>query len=217
MEQQANSNSNTVLTTAPRKPDWATGDPFFDTMAGMEGTPEYQEYLNSLLANSQAAATSATHPQDLSEVTASLSLQGGGSSNVIAPMDPTSSSSSSTSTTATTTGACTNGSEPAATTGIDHWNRTREKWTGGRWHAVQSANSVNPALSAIHPGNHDAIYDSLVYDRKRLSKPIPLPLVVRFDTLWERCRFCEEEGIILISELTPLFFLTKNRCRSRCL
>ncbi|KAF9930366.1 hypothetical protein BGZ67_005855 [Mortierella alpina] len=63
-------------------------------------------------------------------------------------------------------------------TGLDHWNRTREQWTRGQWHVVRSANSANPALSAIHPKNHDAIYDSLVYDRKRLSKPIPLPLVV---------------------------------------
>ncbi|KAG0305814.1 hypothetical protein BGZ98_003530 [Dissophora globulifera] len=62
-------------------------------------------------------------------------------------------------------------------TGLDHWNRTREQWTKGQWHIVPSENSNNPALSAIHPGNHDAIYDSLVYDRKRLSKPIPLPLV----------------------------------------
>ncbi|KAF9122647.1 hypothetical protein BGW39_009607 [Mortierella sp. 14UC] len=62
----------------------------------------------------------------------------------------------------------------------------------GRWHVVQSANSQNPALNAIHPGNHDAIYDSLVYDRKRLSKPIPLPLVIKVlvsgwkrDGLWQ--------------------------------
>ncbi|KAF9419535.1 hypothetical protein BGZ76_004240 [Entomortierella beljakovae] len=80
--------------------------------------------------------------------------------------------------------------------GLDHWNRTREKWTQGRWHVVPSANSNNPALNAIHPGNHDAIYDSLVYDHKRLSKPIPLPLVIKvLVSGWKRDGFWPETSV----------------------
>ena len=118
------------------RPSWATGDPFFDTMAGMERSEDR------------------SYHQDLVESTATMAL-----ANSDASKD-------------TSTSEYTN-------TGLDHWNRTREEWTRGQWHVVRSANSANPALSAIHPKNHDAIYDSLVYDRKRLSKPIPLPLVVR--------------------------------------
>ncbi|KAF9922098.1 hypothetical protein FBU30_007811 [Linnemannia zychae] len=134
-------------------------------MAGMD-TPEYHQYHN------QIRQLQSTTVNELVSTTASLSIEGSS--------DNSSSS---------------HGQQPAlsdATTGLEHWNRTRDQWTKGRWHVVPSANSQNPALSAIHPGNHDAIYDSLVYDRKRLSKPIPLPLVIKVlvsgwkrDGLWQ--------------------------------
>lgn len=157
--------------TAIKKPSWATGDPFFDTMAGMD-TPEYHQYHNQL------TSVSSTTDNHLASCTAqSLSIDGSGDQQQQEP----SGSSSSPSQQQQEQGL---GQGPSdATTGLEHWNRTREEWTKGRWHVVQSANSQNPALNAIHPGNHDAIYDSLVYDRKRLSKPIPLPLVVSFCVL----------------------------------
>lgn len=155
--------------TAIKKPSWATGDPFFDTMAGMD-TPEYHQYYNQL------TSVSSTSDDLLASSTAqSLSIDGSGDQQ----RQESSSSSCSPSQQQQQQGQ---GSSDA-TTGLEHWNRTREEWTKGRWHVVQSANSQNPALNAIHPGNHDAIYDSLVYDRKRLSKPIPLPLVVSFCVL----------------------------------
>lgn len=126
-------------------PGWATGDPFFDTMAGMD-SQEYRQYLDGLprdqYEQQEATATCSTCPDQ----------------------EPMAASTLSTS--------------PDANIGLDHWNRTREQWTMGRWHVVPSPNSNNPALNAIHPGNHGAIYRSLINDRKRLSKPIPLPLVV---------------------------------------
>jgi len=129
------------LTT--RKPEWATGDPFFDTMAGMDST-EYRQYHAGLCLD-----------QHLEEAGTS-----------IAPSDKTSA-----------TGAESSPS-PHSNIGLEHWNRTREQWTMGKWQAVPSPNGSNPALSAIHPGNHSTIYRSLVNDRKRLTKPIPLPLAV---------------------------------------
>ncbi|KAG0326837.1 hypothetical protein BGZ99_008939 [Dissophora globulifera] len=72
---------------------------------------------------------------------------------------PASAAGSSSSETPSTSGSSAN----ISNTGLDHWNRTREQWTKGQWHIVPSENSNNPALSAIHPGNHDAIYDSLVF------------------------------------------------------
>ncbi|KAF9993234.1 hypothetical protein BGZ79_002117 [Entomortierella chlamydospora] len=142
-----------TTTTSVDRPSWATGDPFFDTMAGMD-SPEYRKYYVK------------TTDDQLEEATATMSIadqtsNGEGSSST-APTDVSASSSTS-----------------DASIGLDHWNKTREQWTKGRWHVVPSPNSNNPALNAIHPGNHDAIYDSLVYDRKRLSKPIPLPLVIK--------------------------------------
>ncbi|KAK3825709.1 MAG: hypothetical protein J3Q66DRAFT_108698 [Benniella sp.] len=127
-----------------RKPEWATGDAFFDTMAGMDST-EYRQYHAGLCLD-----------QNLEEAGTS-----------IAPSDNTSA-----------TGAEASHS-PYSNIGLEHWNRTREQWTMGKWQAVPSPNGSNPALSAIHPGNHSAIYRSLVNDRKRLSKPIPLPLVIQ--------------------------------------
>lgn len=147
------------------KPAWATGDPFFDTMAGMDSS-EYRQYLNQV---SQKNITSAANDQIEGLVSTANSMA---LSEQIAVSDGPSNQSS-----LTATGAASS-SATYINTGLEHWNRTREQWTKGRWHVVPSANSNNPALSAIHPGNHDAIYDSLVYDRKRLSKPIPLPLVV---------------------------------------
>jgi hypothetical protein len=152
-----------------KKPEWATGDPFFDTMAGMD-TPEYHDYHNHLIAISGASASSGAHADDLVSSTAAISIVDGNQQQLQRGLSVSSS--------ATTTAPSSQQQPADATTGLEHWNRTREQWTKGRWHVVQSANSHNPALNAIHPGNHDAIYDSLVYDRKRLSKPIPLPLVV---------------------------------------
>ncbi|CAO3573321.1 unnamed protein product [Mortierella alpina] len=137
------------------RPSWATGDPFFDTMAGMEPSEDLS-YQKNLV---ESTATMALANPDLTKDTSASSSET--PSEYINP-------------------------------GLDHWNRTREQWTRGQWHVVRSANSTNPALSAIHPKNHDAIYDSLVYDRKRLSKPIPLPLVIKVlvsgwkrDGLWQ--------------------------------
>ncbi|KAG0205177.1 hypothetical protein BGX28_003172 [Mortierella sp. GBA30] len=142
------------------KPEWATGDPFFDTMAGMDNSLEYKRYYGGLEQTSGTSSSS----HGLADHTASMAISDISVQNDTLAAGSASASSSSSS-------AYTN-------TGLDHWNRTREQWTKGQWHVVRSANSNNPALSAIHPKNHDAIYDSLIYDRKRLSKPIPLPLVV---------------------------------------
>ncbi|KAG0369313.1 hypothetical protein BC939DRAFT_532434 [Gamsiella multidivaricata] len=153
-----------------KRPDWATGDPFFDTMAGM-GSPEYQRYYTGITYNTEKGDN---QDQGLETEAAAMTLadQDSGSANK--------------------TCSSTEASSPDSNTGLDHWNRTRDQWTKGRWHVVPSANSNNPALSAINPKNHDAIYDSLVYDRKRLSKPIPLPLVIKVlvsgwkrDGLWQ--------------------------------
>ncbi|OAQ36524.1 hypothetical protein K457DRAFT_131746 [Linnemannia elongata AG-77] len=167
---------------AIKKPSWATGDPFFDTMAGMD-TPEYHQYYNQLTATS-----SATDEHLASSTAQSLSINGSGDQQQL-ELSGSSSSPSQQQQQGQEQGQ---ESPSEATTGLEHWNRTREEWTKGRWHVVQSANSQNPALNAIHPGNHDAIYDSLVYDRKRLSKPIPLPLVIKVlvsgwkrDGLWQ--------------------------------
>ncbi|KAG0267352.1 hypothetical protein BG011_006769 [Mortierella polycephala] len=161
------------------KPVWATGDPFFDTMAGMDSSG-YQQYLNQVSRKNIAPAAN-DHVESLVSTANSMAL-----SEQIAVSDESSHQSTSTATDAASSSAT------YTNTGLEHWNRTREQWTKGRWHVVPSANSNNPALSAIHPRNHDAIYDSLVYDRKRLSKPIPLPLVIKVlvsgwkrDGLWQ--------------------------------
>ncbi|KAG0331428.1 hypothetical protein BG004_001666, partial [Podila humilis] len=176
-------------------------------MAGMDSSPEYQQYLSQITAStsSSKADTTAAAPASLagpsvlenqvSDLTLDRILSSSAplssSTTVSSPViqDPSeaartssfsSYSTSSTPTTAATTlvtDTLANGSEAAASTGLEHWNRTREAWTKGQWHVVPSENSNNPALVALsNPGNHNAIYDSLVYDRKRLSKPIPLPL-----------------------------------------
>lgn len=148
------------------KPHWATGDPFFDTMAGMDDSPEYRQYLNQISFSTTTTTTTTPGTQEQATLESQIS---------VLSLDPAQDAGEGSSTAA----ALANGSVAAANTGLEHWNRTREAWTKGRWHVVPSENSNNPALLALNnPGNHDAIYDSLVYDRKRLSKPIPLPLVV---------------------------------------
>jgi hypothetical protein len=166
-----------ALATVTKKPSWATGDPFFDTMAGMD-TPEYHQYYHQL--TSVSAAGSTTTDELLASSTAALLIDGSSAGDQQKPQHQESCGTSPSSSHQQGQGQ---GPPSDATTGLDHWNRTREEWTKGRWHVVPSANSQNPALNAIHPGNHDAIYDSLVYDRKRLSKPIPLPLVVSVSEL----------------------------------
>ncbi|KAG0284334.1 hypothetical protein BGZ97_008227 [Linnemannia gamsii] len=175
-----------ALATVTKKPSWATGDPFFDTMAGMD-TPEYHQYYHQL--TSVSAAGSTTTDELLASSTAALLIDGSSAGDQQKPQHQESCGTSPSSSHQQGQGQ---GPPSDATTGLDHWNRTREEWTKGRWHVVPSANSQNPALNAIHPGNHDAIYDSLVYDRKRLSKPIPLPLVIKVlvsgwkrDGLWQ--------------------------------
>ncbi|KAF9904632.1 hypothetical protein BX616_001238 [Lobosporangium transversale] len=163
--------TTTIVRPTPptEKPEWATGDPFFDTMAGM-ASPEYRRYYGEGSYQDQILATVATcseissnHNPGNDDLTTPSTTEA-----MIVPSTPMTESSSSTL------------SKPSySNTGLEHWNKTREQWTKGRWHIVPSANSDNPALSAINPKNHDAIYDSLVYDRKRLSKPIPLPLVIK--------------------------------------
>ncbi|KAI1316497.1 hypothetical protein EDD11_009910 [Mortierella claussenii] len=152
-------------------------------MAGM-GSPEYRQFYTdgSALSNQD---------QELGRAAATITI-----SDPCSKKDMTCISASTEAAAGTESGASSTTSATASdlypNIGLDHWNKTREQWTKGRWHIVPSANSNNPALSAIHPGNHDAIYDSLVYDRKRLSKPIPLPLVIKVlvsgwkrDGLWQ--------------------------------
>ncbi|KAF9361220.1 hypothetical protein BGX26_005044 [Mortierella sp. AD094] len=168
-----------ATTTSADRPNWATGDPFFDTMAGMD-SPEYRKHY---------AETTDSRP--LEEATATMSIT-----------DQTSNGEGSSSSTSIDVSASSSTSN--ASIGLDHWNRTREQWTKGRWHVVPSPNSNNPALSAIHPGNHDAIYDSLVYDRKRLSKPIPLPLVIKvLVSGWKRDGVWQESPAQPLSGSTP--------------
>lgn len=163
-ESQAPSQIQASPSPRVTKPHWATGDPFFDTMAGMDDSAEYRQYLSQI---SSSIASGAQEQAALQSQIAGLSL------------DPTQAGEGASSSPSSTAAALANGSVAAANTGLDHWNRTREAWTKGRWQVVPSEHSNNPALLALNnPGNYDAIYDSLVYDRKRLSKPIPLPLVV---------------------------------------
>ncbi|KAG0030763.1 hypothetical protein BGZ82_007293 [Podila clonocystis] len=183
------------------KPHWATGDPFFDTMAGMDESPEYRQYLSQI---SSSIASGTQEQAALESQIAGLSLD---------PSQEGEGASSS-----STAASLANGSVAAANTGLEHWNRTREAWTKGRWHVVPSENSSNPALSALNnPVNHDAIYDSLVYDRKRLSKPIPLPLVIKIlvsgwkrDGLWQ-----ESPAQTPPATYTPGFSSTNPRSSQR--
>ncbi|KAF9578152.1 hypothetical protein BGW38_006202 [Lunasporangiospora selenospora] len=169
-----------------QKPSWATGDPFFDNMAGMEESSEYQQYYQSLL-DSRPSPLSQQGSQNLTGLemaTASILLSADKESDPMAPLSSTESP------------ATTESSSNNPNTGLDHWNQTREKWTLGRWQAVPSPNSSNPALSAFNDKNLDLIYDSLIFDRKKLSKPIPLPLVVKvLVSGWKRDGFWEETPV----------------------
>nr|CAG8579037.1 7091_t:CDS:2 [Entrophospora candida]CAG8604101.1 259_t:CDS:2 [Entrophospora candida] len=64
--------------------------------------------------------------------------------------------------------------------GLEYWNRQRELWT--RENSDGSgpfSNKNNPALVNFTPKNYNKIYDSLIYGKKKLSKPIPLPYVIK--------------------------------------
>ncbi|KAF9383980.1 hypothetical protein CPB97_006035 [Podila verticillata] len=185
------------------KPHWATGDPFFDTMAGMDDSLEYRQYIS--LISSSVTTTATTTPVTQEQATLESQISG-------MSLDPAQGGEGS-----STAAALANGSVAAANTGLEHWNRTREAWTKGRWHVVPSENSNNPALSALNnPGNHDAIYDSLVYDRKRLSKPIPLPLVIKILVSgWKRDGLWQESPAQTPPSYTPGFSSTNPRSSSR--
>ncbi|KAG9295415.1 hypothetical protein G9A89_013444 [Geosiphon pyriformis] len=97
----------------------------------------------------------------------------------------TSSKSTQTSTKDTTSSTRTNTSTsdsppPYVNQGLEHWNRQRALWTGGNYSVpATSENQNNPALVNITPNNYLSIYNSLIYERKRLAKPVPLPYVIK--------------------------------------
>ncbi|KAG0243798.1 hypothetical protein BGW41_001310 [Actinomortierella wolfii] len=133
-------------------PSWATGDPFFDTMAGMD--PE--EY-NALYKQGQTNGAGQTDGLSIENKMATLSTAAEGEDGegkaVQMDQDPN--------------------------VGLAYWNKRREEWTGGKWNKVESENRDNPLLKVFEvTSKHVAIYDSLVYEKRRLHKPIPLPLVV---------------------------------------
>ncbi|CAG8680391.1 28569_t:CDS:2 [Dentiscutata erythropus] len=62
--------------------------------------------------------------------------------------------------------------------GLECWNKRRELWTRGNQNISETSdNKNNPALMNITPNNYNSIYDSLVYEKKKLAKPVPLPYV----------------------------------------
>ncbi|CAG8532934.1 4974_t:CDS:2, partial [Dentiscutata heterogama] len=64
--------------------------------------------------------------------------------------------------------------------GLEFWNKRRELWTRGNQNiSGTSDNRNNPALMSITPNNYNSIYDSLVYEKKKLVKPVPLPYVIK--------------------------------------
>ncbi|GBB85124.1 hypothetical protein RclHR1_01170008 [Rhizophagus clarus] len=64
--------------------------------------------------------------------------------------------------------------------GLELWNKRREMWIKGNSNNPESSsNRNNPALANITPNNYYSIYDSLVHDKKRLAKPVPLPYVIK--------------------------------------
>ena len=64
--------------------------------------------------------------------------------------------------------------------GLELWNKRREMWIRGNNDNLEaSSNRNNPALANITPNNYHSIYDSLIYEKKKLAKPVPLPYVVR--------------------------------------
>jgi hypothetical protein len=62
--------------------------------------------------------------------------------------------------------------------GLELWNKRREMWIRGNSENPESSNRNNPALANITPNNYHSIYDSLIYEKKKLAKPVPLPYVV---------------------------------------
>ncbi|CAG8468850.1 1372_t:CDS:2, partial [Acaulospora colombiana] len=72
---------------------------------------------------------------------------------------------------------------PYVNEGLELWNKRRELWTRGNHdpnslQSLPSENRNNPALANITPLNYNYIYDSLVHEKKKLVKPIPLSYVV---------------------------------------
>ncbi|KAF9976069.1 hypothetical protein BGZ73_009167 [Actinomortierella ambigua] len=136
---------------ATELPNWATGDPFFDTMAGMDPN----EY-NKLYKKEEGTAGSEQADISIEDQLATLSTgttKTPEESDVRQDEDPN--------------------------IGLAYWNKRRDEWTGGKWHAVESQNKDNPLLKSFEmSARHLAIYKSLVDDKRPLSKPIPLPLVV---------------------------------------
>ncbi|CAG8758157.1 20699_t:CDS:2 [Gigaspora rosea] len=64
--------------------------------------------------------------------------------------------------------------------GLEFWNKRRELWTRGNQNSSgTSDNRNNPALMNITPNNYNSIYNSLVYEKKKLAKPVPLPYVIK--------------------------------------
>ncbi|CAI2161992.1 5061_t:CDS:2 [Funneliformis geosporum] len=64
--------------------------------------------------------------------------------------------------------------------GLELWNRRREMWIKGNIdNSGPSSNRNNPALANITPNNYHSIYDSLVHEKKKLAKPVPLPYVIK--------------------------------------
>ncbi|CAG8506896.1 6062_t:CDS:2 [Funneliformis caledonium] len=64
--------------------------------------------------------------------------------------------------------------------GLTLWNRRREMWIRGNMeNSGPSSNRNNPALANITPNNYHSIYDSLIHEKKKLAKPVPLPYVIK--------------------------------------
>ncbi|CAG8739306.1 7589_t:CDS:2 [Racocetra persica] len=64
--------------------------------------------------------------------------------------------------------------------GLEFWNKRRELWTRENQNISGTFdNKDNPALSNITPSNYNSIYDSLVHEKKKLVRPVPLPYVVK--------------------------------------
>ncbi|CAG8498353.1 4453_t:CDS:2 [Scutellospora calospora] len=76
--------------------------------------------------------------------------------------------------------------------GLDIWNKRRELWTRGNQNLSETSdNRNNPALMNITPNNYNSIYDSLVHEKKKLVKPIPLSYVIKVMVSgWKRDGIC---------------------------
>ncbi|KAG0251718.1 hypothetical protein DFQ27_008582 [Actinomortierella ambigua] len=144
--------TTTLGATAPKGrsaelPQWATGDPFFDTMAGMDPKEYNKLYKEGEAADSEKADLS------IEDQMATLSTEAKEGKASQLDEDPN--------------------------IGLAYWNRRRDEWTGGQWRAVESNNKENPLLKSFEMSSrHLAIYKSLIDDKRPLSTPTPLPLVV---------------------------------------